>query len=189
MLWFCLWFLILIFKILRSQLWAGLRFTVPRLKDTHKTVQFYLQIRRYTMNILCFYNAFRFRVNSTKLIANLNVLFYFIFTVKMKITPKVRLFTTTPRWWSRLMSSCRGEFSYRDPLIWTSFSLQFLPADAFITLLLFSSVSRPDKVFFPPANWKVPKSYGVEQDVGPAVEHIYEVISQALICAHSAGTE
>lgn len=29
------------------QLWAGLRFTVPRLKDTHKTVQFELQIRRY----------------------------------------------------------------------------------------------------------------------------------------------
>lgn len=30
------------------QLWAGLRFTVPRLKDQHKTVQFELQIRRYT---------------------------------------------------------------------------------------------------------------------------------------------
>lgn len=29
------------------QLWAGLRFTVPRLKDTHKFVQFDLQIRRY----------------------------------------------------------------------------------------------------------------------------------------------
>lgn len=28
-------------------MWAGLRFTVPRLKDTYKTVQFDLQIRRY----------------------------------------------------------------------------------------------------------------------------------------------
>lgn len=28
------------------QLWAGLRFTVPRAKDTQKTVQFDLQIRR-----------------------------------------------------------------------------------------------------------------------------------------------
>ena len=37
-------------------------------------------------------------------------------------------------------------------------------------------MSRPDKVFFPPANWKVTKNYEVEQDVGPAVEHIYEVI-------------
>lgn len=52
-------------------------------------------------------------------------------------------------------------------------------------LLFFSSVSRPDKVFFPPANWKVTKSYGVEQDVGPAVEHIYEVISRVLSCADS----
>lgn len=52
---------------------------------------------------------------------------------------------------------------------------------------LFSSVSRPDKVFFPPVNWKVTKSYGVEQDVGPVVEHIYEVISHVLSCADSLG--
>lgn len=51
--------------------------------------------------------------------------------------------------------------------------------------LLFLSVSRPDKIFFPPANWKVTKSYGVEQDVGPAVEHVYEVISHS--CADSLG--
>uniref|UniRef100_A0A7N8WW96 Integrin, alpha 5 (fibronectin receptor, alpha polypeptide) n=1 Tax=Mastacembelus armatus TaxID=205130 RepID=A0A7N8WW96_9TELE len=38
-------------------------------------------------------------------------------------------------------------------------------------------VSRPDKIFFPPANWKVTKNYGVEQDVGPAVEHIYELVN------------
>uniref|UniRef100_A0A674NFW6 Integrin, alpha 5 (fibronectin receptor, alpha polypeptide) n=1 Tax=Takifugu rubripes TaxID=31033 RepID=A0A674NFW6_TAKRU len=41
----------------------------------------------------------------------------------------------------------------------------------------FSSVSRPDKVFLPPANWKSTKSYGVENDVGPAVEHVYELVN------------
>ncbi len=35
------------FKLFYFQLWAGLRFTVPRLKDTHTFVQFDLQIRRY----------------------------------------------------------------------------------------------------------------------------------------------
>ncbi|KAG7275901.1 LOW QUALITY PROTEIN: hypothetical protein CRUP_009590 [Coryphaenoides rupestris] len=30
-----------------ASIWAGLRFTLPRLKDTHKTVQFELQIRRH----------------------------------------------------------------------------------------------------------------------------------------------
>uniref|UniRef100_A0A665W2E8 Integrin, alpha 5 (fibronectin receptor, alpha polypeptide) n=1 Tax=Echeneis naucrates TaxID=173247 RepID=A0A665W2E8_ECHNA len=73
-----------------TSLWAGLRFTVPRLKDTHKTVQFDLQIRSH--------------------------------------------------------------FS-------------------------FLSVSRPDKVFFPPVNWKLTKNHEVEQDVGPAVEHIYELVN------------
>uniref|UniRef100_A0A669EII4 Integrin, alpha 5 (fibronectin receptor, alpha polypeptide) n=1 Tax=Oreochromis niloticus TaxID=8128 RepID=A0A669EII4_ORENI len=38
-------------------------------------------------------------------------------------------------------------------------------------------VSRPDKVFFPPANWKLTKNYNVEVDVGPAVEHIYELVN------------
>lgn len=47
----------------------------------------------------------------------------------------------------------------------------------FLSLSLsLQSVSRPDKVFFPPVNWKATKNYAVEQDVGPAVEHIYEVI-------------
>uniref|UniRef100_A0A3B3CN75 Integrin, alpha 5 (fibronectin receptor, alpha polypeptide) n=1 Tax=Oryzias melastigma TaxID=30732 RepID=A0A3B3CN75_ORYME len=73
-----------------TNLWAGLRFTVPRLKDTHKTIQFELQIRRLT-----------------------------------------------------------------------SFSM--------------GGVSRPDKVFFPPANWKVPKNHEGEPDEDPAVEHVYEL--------------
>lgn len=45
-------------------------------------------------------------------------------------------------------------------------------------------MSRPDKVFFPPVNWKVTKNYGVEQDVGPAVEHIYEVIMSLAVQTH-----
>uniref|UniRef100_A0A8C1ACW3 Integrin, alpha 5 (fibronectin receptor, alpha polypeptide) n=1 Tax=Cyprinus carpio carpio TaxID=630221 RepID=A0A8C1ACW3_CYPCA len=67
-----------------TSLWAGLRFTVPRLKDTHKFVQFDLQIR---------------------------------------------------------------------------------------------SVSRPDKIFFPPPNWKLTKNVMVEQDVGPSVQHTYELVN------------
>lgn len=55
------------------------------------------------------------------------------------------------------------------------------------SLLFFLSVSRPDKVFFPPANWKLTKNHEVEQDVGPAVEHIYEVISHVVSCADSSG--
>uniref|UniRef100_A0AAQ6ACJ0 Integrin alpha-2 domain-containing protein n=1 Tax=Amphiprion ocellaris TaxID=80972 RepID=A0AAQ6ACJ0_AMPOC len=43
--------------------------------------------------------------------------------------------------------------------------------------VILQGVSRPDKVFFPPANWKVTKNYGMEQDVGPAVEHIYELVN------------
>uniref|UniRef100_A0AAQ4R2H9 Integrin, alpha 5 (fibronectin receptor, alpha polypeptide) n=1 Tax=Gasterosteus aculeatus aculeatus TaxID=481459 RepID=A0AAQ4R2H9_GASAC len=91
-----------------TSLWAGLRFTVPRLKDTHKTVQFELQIRRYNLNFI------------------------------RSLGP--------------------------------SYTFSHIPA----SLL---SVSRPDKVFFPPANWKVTKTYEAEQDVGPAVEHIYELVN------------
>ncbi|XP_032413425.1 integrin alpha-5 [Xiphophorus hellerii] len=94
-----------------TNLWAGLRFTVPRLKDTHKTVQFYLQIR------------------------------------------------------SKNENNSQSEVVYYNPEV-------VVQAD-----VILQGVSRPDKVFFPPANWKVPKSYGVEQDVGPAVEHIYELVN------------
>lgn len=47
-------------------------------------------------------------------------------------------------------------------------------------------MSRPDKVFFPPVNWKATKNYAVEQDVGPAVEHIYEVITTFAVHALSS---
>uniref|UniRef100_A0A8C2EMB2 Integrin alpha-5-like n=1 Tax=Cyprinus carpio TaxID=7962 RepID=A0A8C2EMB2_CYPCA len=43
--------------------------------------------------------------------------------------------------------------------------------------LSFYSVSRPDKVFFPPPNWKLTKNVMVEQDVGPSVQHTYELVN------------
>uniref|UniRef100_A0A9J8BJQ6 Integrin, alpha 5 (fibronectin receptor, alpha polypeptide) n=1 Tax=Cyprinus carpio carpio TaxID=630221 RepID=A0A9J8BJQ6_CYPCA len=85
-----------------TSLWAGLRFTVPRLKDTHKFVQFDLQI----------------------------------------------------------------------PLPVPS--LSHFPLSLYLS---FYSVSRPDKVFFPPPNWKLTKNVMVEQDVGPSVQHTYELVN------------
>uniref|UniRef100_A0AAQ4Q1D6 Integrin, alpha 5 (fibronectin receptor, alpha polypeptide) n=1 Tax=Gasterosteus aculeatus aculeatus TaxID=481459 RepID=A0AAQ4Q1D6_GASAC len=104
-----------------TSLWAGLRFTVPRLKDTHKTVQFELQIRSKNEN------------NSLSEVV----------PYKLEVVVQAEV--------------------------------------------ILQGVSRPDKVFFPPANWKVTKTYEAEQDVGPAVEHIYEVISRAVSCADSSG--
>uniref|UniRef100_A0AAV2LZC2 Integrin alpha-2 domain-containing protein n=1 Tax=Knipowitschia caucasica TaxID=637954 RepID=A0AAV2LZC2_KNICA len=94
-----------------TSMWEGLRFTVPRLKDTHKTVQFDLQIRSKNEN------------NSHSEVV----------TYKLEVV---------------------------------------VQAD-----VILQGVSRPDKVFFPPANWKVTKPYGQEQDIGPAVEHIYELVN------------
>uniref|UniRef100_A0A671N1L7 Integrin alpha-5-like n=1 Tax=Sinocyclocheilus anshuiensis TaxID=1608454 RepID=A0A671N1L7_9TELE len=85
-----------------TSLWAGLRFTVPRLKDTHRFVQFDLQI-----------------------------------------PPRVP-------------------------------SLSHFPVSLYLS---FYSVSRPDKVFFPPPNWKLTKNVMVEQDVGPSVQHTYELVN------------
>uniref|UniRef100_A0AAY4CM33 Integrin alpha-2 domain-containing protein n=1 Tax=Denticeps clupeoides TaxID=299321 RepID=A0AAY4CM33_9TELE len=38
-------------------------------------------------------------------------------------------------------------------------------------------VSRPDKVFFPPQDWRVTKRLEVEQDVGPSIQHVYELVN------------
>uniref|UniRef100_A0A8C8C6B1 Integrin alpha-2 domain-containing protein n=1 Tax=Oncorhynchus tshawytscha TaxID=74940 RepID=A0A8C8C6B1_ONCTS len=67
-----------------TSLWAGLRFTVPRLNDTYNTVQFELQIR---------------------------------------------------------------------------------------------SVSRPDKLLFPPPNWRMSHSLQEEQDIGSEIQHVYELVN------------
>ncbi|KAM8862945.1 integrin alpha-5 [Spinachia spinachia] len=94
-----------------TSLWAGLRFTVPRLKDAHKTVQFELQIRSKNEN------------NSLSEVV----------PYKLEVVVQAEV--------------------------------------------ILQGVSRPDKVFFPPANWKVTKTYEAEQDVGPTVEHIYELVN------------
>uniref|UniRef100_A0A673WLH2 Integrin, alpha 5 (fibronectin receptor, alpha polypeptide) n=1 Tax=Salmo trutta TaxID=8032 RepID=A0A673WLH2_SALTR len=82
-----------------TSLWAGLRFTVPRLKDTRKTVQFELQI-------LLFFNP-----------------------------PNTHTVTHS-----------LAAISY--------------------------------KVFFPPPNWKVSKTPQEEQDIGPVVQHVYELVNK-----------
>ncbi|XP_051961269.1 integrin alpha-5-like [Xyrauchen texanus] len=94
-----------------TSLWAGLRFTVPRLKDTHKFVQFDLQIRSKNEN------------NS-----------------QSEVVP------------------------YKVEVV--------VQSD-----VILQGVSRPDKVFFPPPNWKAAKNVMVEQDVGPSVRHIYELVN------------
>ncbi|XP_067227288.1 integrin alpha-5 [Chanodichthys erythropterus] len=94
-----------------TSLWAGLRFTVPRLKDTHRFVQFDLQIRSKNEN------------NS-----------------QSEVVP------------------------YKLEVV--------VQSD-----VILQGVSRPDKVFFPPLNWKLTKNVMVEQDVGPSVQHTYELVN------------
>uniref|UniRef100_A0A9J8BH39 Integrin, alpha 5 (fibronectin receptor, alpha polypeptide) n=1 Tax=Cyprinus carpio carpio TaxID=630221 RepID=A0A9J8BH39_CYPCA len=53
-------------------------------------------------------------------------------------------------------------------------SLSHFPLSLYLS---FYSVSRPDKVFFPPPNWKLTKNVMVEQDVGPSVQHTYELVN------------
>lgn len=106
----------------------------------------------------------------------------FVSAVKMRIIPTARLFPTRWRWWSRLMSSSRGEPSVRFPSCRPSVDASPMSSHP---QPFFSSVSRPDKVFLPPANWKSTKIYGVENDVGPAVEHVYEVIGHSFLCRES----
>ncbi|CDQ65683.1 unnamed protein product [Oncorhynchus mykiss] len=94
------------------QLWAGLRFTVPRLKDTHKTVQFELQIRSKNEN------------NSHSEVV----------PYKLEVVVQANV--------------------------------------------ILQGVSRPDKVFFPPLNWKVSKTPQEEQDIGPVIQHVYELVNK-----------
>nr|XP_046240798.1 integrin alpha-5-like isoform X2 [Scatophagus argus] len=94
-----------------TSLWAGLRFTVPRLKDTHNTVQFELQIRSKNAN------------NSES-----EVVLYELEVAAM--------------------------------------------AD-----VILQGVSRPDKVIFPPPNWSAGQSLSAEQDVGPELQQVYELVN------------
>ncbi|XP_075997303.1 integrin alpha-5-like [Genypterus blacodes] len=94
-----------------TSVWAGLRFTVPRLRDSHDTVQFELQIRSKNAN------------NSES-----EVVLYELDVAAM--------------------------------------------AD-----VILQGVSRPDKVIFPPTNWKVSQSLRGEQEVGPEVQQVYELLN------------
>uniref|UniRef100_A0A8C7RDW0 Integrin, alpha 5 (fibronectin receptor, alpha polypeptide) n=1 Tax=Oncorhynchus mykiss TaxID=8022 RepID=A0A8C7RDW0_ONCMY len=44
--------------------------------------------------------------------------------------------------------------------------------------VILQGVSRPDKVFFPPLNWKVSKTPQEEQDIGPVIQHVYELVNK-----------
>uniref|UniRef100_H2RJQ9 Integrin subunit alpha 5 n=1 Tax=Takifugu rubripes TaxID=31033 RepID=H2RJQ9_TAKRU len=90
-----------------TSLWAGFRFTVPRLRDTYKTVMFELQIRR-------------------------------------------------------------GE---------AAFPKHHLIIVAVVTGPSCLSVSHPDKLFFPPPNWSLSQSLREEQDIGPELQQIYELVN------------
>ncbi|XP_029358327.1 integrin alpha-5-like isoform X1 [Echeneis naucrates] len=94
-----------------SSLWAGLRFTVPRLKDTHNTVQFELQIRSKNAN------------NSESEV------------------------------------------------------VQYELEVAAMADVILQGVSRPDKVIFPPPNWTVHQTLREEQEVGPELQHVYELVN------------
>ncbi|XP_056128990.1 integrin alpha-5-like isoform X2 [Lampris incognitus] len=97
--------------IARNVLWAGLRFTMPRLKDTHTSVQFELQIRSKNEN----------NSQSEVVLYNLEV--------------------------------------------------------AVLADVILQGVSRPDRVIFPPPNWRDSHTLQKEQDVGPEVQHVYELVN------------
>ncbi|CAB1315481.1 unnamed protein product [Coregonus sp. 'balchen'] len=94
-----------------TSLWAGLRFTVPRLMDTHNTVQFELQIRSKNEN----------------------------------------------------KSQSDDELFHLEVAVFADVILQ--------------GVSRPDKLLFPPPNWRMSHSLQEELDVGPEIQHVYELVN------------
>lgn len=103
-------------KILKSflfclKLWAGLRFTLPRLKDTHDFVQFDLQIRWYDM---CTSTQIWSEINCAD--KHLHLILCSWSAVRTKITPRVKLSPTSWRWWSGLMLFYWGEFTCRTHL-------------------------------------------------------------------------
>ncbi|XP_064408383.1 integrin alpha-5 [Latimeria chalumnae] len=94
-----------------TSLLAGLRFTVPHLRDNKKTVHFELQIRS------------------------------------------------------------KNENNSRSELVVYSLDV------AVLAKILFHGVSNPENVMFPFPNWKPSKKPVTEQDIGPSVEHVYELVN------------
>ncbi|KAM9859985.1 integrin alpha-5-like [Aulostomus maculatus] len=103
-----------------TSFWAGLRFTVPRLQDSRRTVQFELQIRSKNAN------------NSES-----EVVLYELEVAAM--------------------------------------------AD-----VILQGVSRPDKIVFPPPKWRVSQSLRDEQDIGPELQQVYELVNHGpSVVSHS----
>ena len=75
------------------------------------------------------------------------------------------------RWLRWLMSYYRGEASFLTLLYHYTIMITTLP----IFVLFCHSVSRPDKVIFPPPNWRIIQSLREEQEVGPELQQVYEV--------------
>ncbi|XP_061584148.1 integrin alpha-5-like [Cololabis saira] len=94
-----------------ASIFAGLRFTVPRLKDTEDTVQFQFQVRSKNAN----------NSESEVVLLELEV--------------------------------------------------------AAMADVILQGISRPDKVIFPPPDWNINHSLEKEQDVGPELQHVYELVN------------
>uniref|UniRef100_A0A8C0LAT5 Integrin subunit alpha 5 n=1 Tax=Canis lupus dingo TaxID=286419 RepID=A0A8C0LAT5_CANLU len=95
-----------------SPIWGGLRFTVPHLRDTKKTIQFDFQILSKNLN------------NSQSEVVS--------FPLSVEASAQVSL----------------------------------------------NGVSKPEAVLFPASDWRPREQPQEEGDVGPAVQHVYELINQ-----------
>uniref|UniRef100_G1S7C4 CD49 antigen-like family member E n=1 Tax=Nomascus leucogenys TaxID=61853 RepID=G1S7C4_NOMLE len=104
-----------------ASLWGGLRFTVPHLRDTKKTIQF------------------DFRILNTSVLPPSHI--------------------------KNLNNSQSDVVSFR----------LSVEAQAQVTL---NGVSKPEAVLFPVSDWHPRDQPQKEEDLGPAVHHVYELISQ-----------
>uniref|UniRef100_A0A8C0L430 Integrin subunit alpha 5 n=1 Tax=Canis lupus dingo TaxID=286419 RepID=A0A8C0L430_CANLU len=95
-----------------GRIWGGLRFTVPHLRDTKKTIQFDFQILSKNLN------------NSQSEVVS--------FPLSVEASAQVSL----------------------------------------------NGVSKPEAVLFPASDWRPREQPQEEGDVGPAVQHVYELINQ-----------
>lgn len=87
--------------------------------------------------------------------------------VKMQITQRARRWCTSWRWRPWLVPYYRGE---------AAFPKHHRSIVSVVTGPSCFSVSHPDKLFFPPPNWSLSQSLREEQDIGPELQQIYEVV-------------
>ncbi|KAI4827454.1 hypothetical protein KUCAC02_030846, partial [Chaenocephalus aceratus] len=134
-----------------TSLWAGLRFTVPRLKDTHNTVQFELQYEETVSKMT--HNVVEQLMLATQTEQHHIRTNHVIYLISFKIQH------------NKNVNNSESEV--------VQFELE-VAAKADVIL---QGVSRPDKVIFPPPNWKVSQSLRDEQDVGPELQQVYELVN------------